>query len=181
MVLRRLVNTGDDAERYMSMTVLRKMNAKTINRRRAATERGAQFVELAIVVPILFMLIAAVAEFGNYFYTYSMLTKSTRVAARYLTASTYDADQKTAAANLAVCGNPSTTAGACGSSTILNGLATSNVEITNTGSNVVPTTVTVRIINYNYRPVINLSKWTGGLLNNVSVSPSTTMRYMPWR
>ena len=34
-------------------------------------DRGVQLVELAIVLPILLLLFAGVAEFGRYFYEYS--------------------------------------------------------------------------------------------------------------
>ena len=50
----------------------------------ARDERGVQLVEVAIVIPILLMLFAAVAEFGRYFYEYTTLAKAARVGARYL-------------------------------------------------------------------------------------------------
>ena len=47
-------------------------------------DRGVQLVELAIVLPILLLLFAGVAEFGRYFYEYSTAAKSARLGARYL-------------------------------------------------------------------------------------------------
>ncbi len=144
-----------------------------------STDRGTQLVELAIVLPIFLMLLAATAEFGNYFYTYVTLTRATRVAARHLSARAFTDTEKTVAKNLAVCGSTSS----CPSgSAILTGLTTSNVQITNTGNNTLPTTVTVQIINYTYTPVFDLSRFVGGATwSNVAAAPSTTMRYMLWR
>lgn len=152
---------------------------RTKTRRHRANERGAQLVELAIVLPIFLLLLAATAEFGNYFYTYVTLTRATRIAARHLSARPYTAEEKTVAKNLAVC---SSTASCSSGTAILTGLTTSNVQITNTGNNTLPTTVTVQIINYSYTPVFDLSKFVGGATwANVAAAPSTTMRYMLWR
>src|ERR1044072_1990818 len=49
-------------------------------------DRGVQLVELAIVLPILLLLFATVAEFGRYFYEYTTVAKGARVGARYLAA-----------------------------------------------------------------------------------------------
>jgi Flp pilus assembly protein TadG len=141
------------------------------------TERGAQLVELAIVVPIFLLLLAAVAEFGLYFYTYTTLTKATRVGARYLTGRVYTDVEKTKARNLVVCGSIN----ACTSgSEIVSGLTTSNIEITSTGdSSTLPETITVRIINYNYQSLFDLGAFTGGdSWQSIPVSPSITMRYL---
>ena len=50
-------------------------------------ERGQELVELALVLPLLVVLLAGTVEFGRAFYTYNILTKSVRNAARYLSAS----------------------------------------------------------------------------------------------
>src|SRR5688500_20293619 len=47
-------------------------------------ELGVQLLEIAIVIPILLVLFAAVAEFGRYFYEYTTLAKGSRIGARYL-------------------------------------------------------------------------------------------------
>lgn len=147
--------------------------------KRQTPDSGTQLVELAIVLPIFLMLLAAAAEFGNYFYTYVTLTRATRVAARHLSAHVFTDSEKNAAKNLAVCGS---TAACSSGSEVLNGLTTSNVQITNTGNNTLPTTVTVQIINYSYTPVFDLSRFVGGATwSNVAAAPSTTMRYMLWR
>jgi hypothetical protein len=135
-----------------------------------------QLVELAITLPIMLMLLAAIAEFGNYFYTYTTLSKSTRSGARYITAKPYNDDEIAKAKNLALCGSVDS----CGSvPPLLTGLTLSNIEVTASGGSTwFPATVSVRIVNYQYQSLFDLGKWTGGVWNNVSVSPSTTMRYM---
>lgn len=143
------------------------------------TQHGVQLIELTIVLPIFLLLLAGAAEFGNYFYTYVTLTRATRVAARHLSARAYNTDEKAIAKNLAVCG---TTTSCSNGSAILTGLTASNVQITNTGNNTLPTTITVQIVNYTYTPVFDLSRFVGGATwSNVAASPSTTMRYMLWR
>lgn len=140
-------------------------------------ERGVQLVEVAIVLPILLMLLAAAAEFGNYFYHYSTLSKATRAAARYISSTPYTATSKTEAINFALCGSTAT----CAANTaILPGLTTSNFNITPTGgSTFFPTTVTVEVVNYNYQSLFNLGNFaSGGSWTSVPVRAKTTMRYM---
>jgi Flp pilus assembly protein TadG len=141
------------------------------------TERGTQLVELAIVVPIFVLLLAAVAEFGLYFYTYTTLNKATRVGARYLTGRVYTDVEKAKARNLVLCGSINTCASG---SEVISGLTTSNIEITSTGdSSTIPETITVRIIDYNYQSLFDLGELTGGApWQIIPVSPSITMRYM---
>ncbi len=147
--------------------------------RRSLNQRGAQLVELALVLPIFLMLLGASAEFGYYFYTYNTLAKATRVAARYLSSRPFDDTEKAIAKNLAVCGS---TASCTSGTAVLSGFTTSNIQITSVGNSIQPTTVKVTITGYNYTPVFDLSKWTGGAVwTNVPVSPSTTMRYLIWR
>jgi Flp pilus assembly protein TadG len=155
------------------------INWRVAGRRRPAAgsdERGVQFVELAITLPILLMLLAGIAEFGNYFYAYTTLSRSTRSAARYITSKVFNDAEKAKARNLALCGNLDS----CSSlPPQLSGLTLSNIEITtNGGSGSFPQTVKVRIVNYQYRSLLDLGKWTGGAWQNINVSPSTTMRYM---
>ena len=155
------------------------MMRKPANTRRSSrrAESGTQLAELAIVLPVILALLVAVAEFGLYFYTYTTLAKATRVGARYISAKAYNSGEMAKARNLAVCGSANTCASG---SEIISGLTTANVEITPPiASGLFPTTVTVRIINYNYRPLFDLSRFTGGTpWQNVAASPSTTMRYL---
>ena len=146
-------------------------------------ERGVQLVEIAIVIPLLFMLFAAVGEFGRYFYEYTTLAKAARVGSRFMAAkpiSSPTKDWQLAARKLVVYGNTAGTG-----TPVLPGLTVDNVQLvfqggTYAGGIGVPGTVTVKIINYKHQPIFDLGKLTkvAGLSLNVDVKPSITMRYM---
>ncbi|HEX3183343.1 MAG TPA: TadE/TadG family type IV pilus assembly protein, partial [Pyrinomonadaceae bacterium] len=107
-------------------------------------EQGVQLLEMAIVIPILLVLFAGVAEFGRYFHEYTTLAKASRVGARYLVGKSVNSsvNYETIAKNIVVYGN------AAGSgSPILNGLTVDNVQVTYVGPVAgVPETVTVSIV-----------------------------------
>ena len=140
-------------------------------------ERGVQLVEVAIVIPILFVLFGAVAEFGRYFYEYTTAAKAARVGARYLASksATSSTNYELQAKNLVVYGNIAGTG-----SPVLPGMTISNVDVQYTGATSVPETITVNIVGYQHQSIVNL----GALLNNnalstnVDVKPSVTMRYL---
>jgi Flp pilus assembly protein TadG len=142
-------------------------------------EQGVQLLEMAIVVPILLVLFAGVAEFGRYFYEYTTLAKASRVGARYLASRSVASqtnDYEAIAKNIVVYGNAAGTG-----SPVLDGLTVNNVSVTYAGGPTsVPDTVTVTITDYEHDPLFDL----GGLLNNSSLSlaidvkPSVTMRYL---
>lgn len=46
------------------------------------SERGASAVELAIVLPVLFLVIAGIVDFGRYFFTQIQVTNAAREGAR---------------------------------------------------------------------------------------------------
>ena len=145
-------------------------------------DKGAALAELAILVPFLILLVAAVAEFGRFFQKYTTLAKSTRTAARYLSNHPFPESQDEAA-NLVVCGKLTCTGG----DALVPGLSTANVCIQSTGSPQI-VTVTVSIPKaggggcgapLNYQPIFNI----GALLNTgftftPGIAPSTTMYYM---
>lgn len=142
-------------------------------------ERGVQLLELALVLPILMLLFAAVAEFGRYFYEYSTAAKGARLGARYLaskSATSATTDWKSKAKNIVVYGN------ADGSGEpILKGMTVANVDVQYVGGTTgVPDMVKVTIIDYQHESLFDL----GGLLKqpslslNVDVKPSVTMRYL---
>lgn len=140
-------------------------------------ERGVQLVEVAIVIPILFVLFGAVAEFGRYFYEYTTAAKAARVGARFLASksATGSTNYELQAKNLVVYGNIAGTG-----SPVLPGMTTANVEVLYVGATSVPETITVNIVGYQHQSIVNL----GALLNNnalstnVDVKPSVTMRYL---
>jgi Flp pilus assembly protein TadG len=142
-------------------------------------ERGVQLVELAIVVPIFVLLLAATAEFGRYFYEYTTLAKATRGAARYLITANVNNIEDTKAKNIVVYGNPAGTG-----SPIISGLTTGNVTITRqvgaTGVPCLPETVKVEIVNFKHQPIFDLAKLTRipSLSTNVDLKPSVKMRFL---
>ncbi len=143
-------------------------------------ERGVQLVELAIVLPVLVLLFAAVAEFGRYFYEYTTLAKGSRVAVRYLTTARTNGDDDAAAKNLVVYGNFAGTG-----NPIVTDLTIGNVNIARRNSSGglmtggVPNTVTIQIINLKHTPVFDLGKLMNSSMSlNIDIKPSVTMRYL---
>lgn len=142
-------------------------------------DRGLQLVELALVLPILIVLFAAVAEFGRYFKEYTTLAKGSRVAVRYLATTSYCSADDLAAKRLVVYGNTAGTG-----NPIAPGLKVENVDIIRRDAVGVvtdgfPTTVTVEIINYQHTPIFDLGKLTRTSASlNIGIKPSVTMRYL---
>jgi Flp pilus assembly protein TadG len=153
----------------------------------ARSERGTQLVELALVLPVLLAFFVATAEFGRYFYNYSTLAKATRAGARYLATTPVktagganggtNAAEDDRARRLVVYGNPNA---ADGSTPLVPGLTLANVELKRVGNKPrVPDTVTVSIVNYSYKPLLNLGNFARGVgWTSVPLKPSTTMRYL---
>jgi len=142
-------------------------------------ESGVQLLELAIVIPILMMLFAGVAEFGRYFYEYTTVAKAARSGARYLasksavsTTNNWEGNAK----NLVVYGNIAGTG-----SPVLPGMSTSNVTVEYQGGPAgVPDLVKVSIVNYKHAPIFDLGKMLKkpSLSLAIDVKPSVTMRYL---
>jgi len=141
-------------------------------------EQGVQLLEVAIVIPILLVLFAAVAEFGRYFYEYTTVAKASRIGARYLASKSVNSatDYESIAKNLVVYGNAAGTG-----DPVLSGLTTDHVVVTYQGGTTgVPNTVTVSISGFEHQSLFNL----GALLKNddlsldIEVKPSVTMRYL---
>jgi Flp pilus assembly protein TadG len=160
---------------------MRRLRRRLSLRALVRNERGTQLAELAIVLPILIALFAATAEFGRFFYEYTTLAKAARIGSRYLVTAKVSTVEKDQAKNLVVYGN---TAGS--GSPLISGLTTSHVVITprnaagQTMNAGVPQTITVEIVGFKHKPLVNL----GGLIDNkvfslaVDVKPSVTMRYL---
>lgn len=170
------------------MTTRRSLALKL--RRFARRERGAQFVELAVVMPVLIMLFAVTAEVGRLFYSYTTLVKATTVGARYLSVADQTDAEKANGKNLTVCGNAAECGGNSGYSPVFSTCATansdtiadlsaSNVSVTRAGSGS-SETVTVGISGCYYRPLVDLGAILGDddFSLKIELSPSTTMRYM---
>jgi Flp pilus assembly protein TadG len=141
-------------------------------------EQGVQLLELAIVLPIMLLLFAGVAEFGRYFYEYSTLAKSARLGARYLASKSVvsGTDWKGNAKNIIAYGNIAGTG-----DPILPGLSAANVDVQYQGGTTgIPDTVKVSIINYPHEPVFDLGAFlnSSSLSLNIDVKPSVTMRFL---
>jgi Flp pilus assembly protein TadG len=149
---------------------------------------GNAMIELAVVLPVLLLLFVGAAEVGRMFYTYTTLAKATKLGARYLSTSKLASSGSTTeralatsqAQNLVVCGYIDCT----GHTAIATGLTTSNVAVTlpTIGANV--SFVRVQIQSYPFTTgVFNLAARIGvtnaTIYNATSLTPGTTMRYMP--
>lgn len=142
-------------------------------------EQGVQLLELAIVLPIMLLLFAGLAEFGRYFYEYTTLAKGARIGARYLASKSVTStttDWKANAKNMVVFGNTAGTG-----DPILPGMSVANVDVQYLGGTTgVPERIKVSIVDYQHESLFDL----GGFLRNpdlslnVDVKPSVTMRYL---
>ena len=141
-------------------------------------ETGGTLAELAIMVPFLVVMLAAVTEIGRLFQTYTDLSKATRVAARNISNVAYTNQNISNTKNVAVCGKIDCT----GLTPFVPNLKAENVVVTpefaecNCGN---PIRVTVSITNYNFQPIFNLGALIGNdRLMSLPASGSTTMYYM---
>ncbi|HXQ70085.1 MAG TPA: TadE family protein [Pyrinomonadaceae bacterium] len=142
-------------------------------------ENGTQMIEFALIFPVLILLFAGTVELGRLFYTYTTLAKATRAGARYLsTVQTVNTTSTDAAKRVVMCGNP-TICGDANNPVILSNLTANKIVVTPpVAGGPQPQYVTVSITNYNYQfLVFNLNAMTGGNFN-ISLSPSTRMRFM---
>ncbi len=132
-------------------------------------ERGVEIVEFAFMLPLLAVLLAGGIEFGRAFYTYNILTKSVRNAARYVSdtvispAGVIPTNYETNAKTVAVFGNIS------GGTTIIPDVATTNFTVAAApGSAVNEFYVTVSA-NYTYTPMFRF------ILPSATFRPKVTM------
>lgn len=165
---------------------MREMLAKRWLRRLWRDENGGTLAELAILVPFLIVMLAAVTELGRFFQTYTTLSKSTRAASRYLSNQAYEGPEgqsSNRARNIAYCGKLD----CAGTDPVVKNLEPENVVIEvvyppteGGGETGIPETVKVSIQNFTFQPLFDV----GALLNSetfslaLPVRPSTTMHYM---
>jgi len=147
-------------------------------RRFIKREEGTHLVELAIVLPVMLVLFGGLAEFGRFFYTYSTLTSAVRAGARHACKWERNASWTfPETSNMVVYGDFSDTS----NGPILPGLSTANVVIQPNGPSVNNIdSVTVKIVNYKYVPIIDLGKLTGipALTLNIDLNASATMHQL---
>lgn len=147
-------------------------------RRFFKNDGGGTLAELAILVPFLAVMLAAVTEMGRFFQTYTTVSKSTRTAARYLSNRTFTVDEQNKAKSLVVCGKLTECAE---SERFVKNLAEANVCIESVGNPV--EIITVRIPRegncgapVKFKPIFDI----GALLHNsfsmeFPIAPGTTM------
>ena len=141
-------------------------------------ESGGALAELAILIPFLIVMVAAVSELGRLFQTYTALSKSTRAAARYLSKHAYDDTEIANAKNIAVCGKTNCD----GVEPVVKNLAVENIVVTpefQAGGGGNPITVSISVEKYAFQPIFNLGALIGNTrFMNLPASGSTTMYYM---
>ena len=109
--------------------------------------RGHTMVEFAMAYLILFTMFTGAVQFGRTYFVYNNLLTAVRAGARYASLRTFDSgtgspsqDYTTAVCNTVLYGNP-----AGGTVALVSGLTATNVNVSVTVANNVPTAVTVSI------------------------------------
>ncbi|VTU22040.1 Flp pilus assembly protein TadG [Variovorax sp. PBL-H6] len=113
---------------------------------------GAALVEFALILPFLLVLTLTVTEFGRAMHEYNLVTKSVRDGVRYLSIQTQNT-HTAEAANLIVYGNLAGTG-----TPLARGLTLAKVQAPvwqTTGTNPLINTVTVKVSNYQFQPLVN--------------------------
>jgi hypothetical protein len=158
--------------------MLKLVKTKTRVRRFLKKERGTQILELAIALPVMLIMLAAVGEFGRFFYTYSALDNAVRAGARHACKWERNASWTfNETSNLVVYGDYSDTS----NGPILPGLSTTNVVVQPNGPSVNNIdSVTVKIVNYRYTPLFDLGALIGvpSLSLNIPMNASATMHQL---
>jgi hypothetical protein len=139
-------------------------------------QRGTAAVEFMIAVPLLLMLLIGVSEFGRLLFQYNTLTKSTRDAARYLSANArvgstsvvvLDGTDISETQNLVVYGNTAGTG-----QELLPNLVPGNVSVScfGGGTNCPGVDHVVVTAQYSYQPILGDLLPTFGLSADIPVN-----------
>ena len=119
------------------------------NQRREKARRGNVFVELAAGITVMATFLTGTWEFGRSFFIYNRLQTVVRDGARYAATAVYDSPDgvafHTRVKNMVVYGNPNAAAGAA---PLVPDLTTAMVSVTEEKAGVMPTRITVRVVNY---------------------------------
>jgi hypothetical protein len=120
------------------------------NRKRNRGRLGSAILELGLAFPFIFPLFIGTFQFGYAFFLYNRLHGAVRAGARYASLETYASGTSTPpesfsseVKNLVVYGDP-----AGGTSPVVTGLTTANVELTVLYVNGAPKNMKVRLTNY---------------------------------
>ncbi|MDX2151463.1 MAG: TadE family protein [Bryobacteraceae bacterium] len=128
-------------------------------RNRRNSRRGNALIEFALSFTILFPLLYGTFQFGYSFYLYNRLVNAVRSGARYASVETYQSTTATPTTdfsdrvkNLVVYGD---TAG--GTTPIVPGLTTANIEVKAVFASNVPVRIVVSIKDYQIRALHNIT------------------------
>jgi Flp pilus assembly protein TadG len=143
---------------------------RIINRRKDK-RAGNALVEFALGATVLFYVFSGTFQYGYTFYQYNSLANAVTDGAHYAALRPYDSTTATpssgyltAVKNMVVYGNP-----AGGSTPLVPNLATSNVQVSATFANGVPSTVTVYVTAFSISAVFGSTTFTN--------KPSVTYAY----
>ena len=143
-------------------------------------QRGVAAVEMAIMLPVILLLMLAVAELGRAFYQYDTLSNAVRNGTRYLATNarlptgvvSISSSVATAAKNLVVYGNETATG-----TPLLANLAVQDITTTQVGTDNVSIQVT-----YDYVPIFasipTFGFSSGNIAMNLVFQPSMVMKAM---
>jgi Flp pilus assembly protein TadG len=124
------------------------------------SERGNALLEFALGWSILWALFAGIYQFGYTFYVYNTVLTSVANAAELGSKMTYDtaspSTYSTALKNMVVYGNTS-----AGTTPIVPGLATSNVNVAVNLAGTIPTDLTITINSYTIDAVFTTFTFNG--------------------
>ena len=142
-----------------------KINRKALIRE----ERGVEIIEFAFVLPLLALILAGGIEFGRAFYTYSILTKAVRNAARYVSDTVISPAAVIPAAIVTKTRRVAAYGSVTGGTLIIPDITESNFTVTSAaGHSVNEYYVTVRA-NYPYPPLFQF------ILPSANFQPKVTM------
>lgn len=121
-------------------------------------ERGATLVEFAIGATVFLTLMFGVIEFGRALWTHNALADAARRGARY--AVNHPTTDAAAVRNVVIYGDP-----AGGTKPLVNNLTTANVQVQYSNFGLAQGTVSVQIVNYQFKFVVPIVSTTINMPN----------------
>lgn len=145
-------------------------------------QRGAIAVEMAILVVVMFLIMAGIVEFSRAFWYYNALDKATRDAARFMSTVTKVEIENSTKTTAAVAVAKSLALITVNGANVIPAIVAADVAIlcdaaACTGTKPINVTATVTLV-MNIGSIFPFVNVTNGSYGNVTLAPSTTMRYM---
>jgi Flp pilus assembly protein TadG len=163
----------------MRNNTLPQLNKLSLSRPR---QRGAVAVEMAFLAVVMFLIMAGIVEFSRAFWYYNALDKASRDAARFMSAvSSIDITDNTKA-NAAVTVAKSLALATANGANVSPVIVAGDIDIlcdaaACTGTKPTNVTATVTLV-LNLGSIFPFVSVTNGSYGDVTLAPSTTMRYM---